>query len=55
MKTLLLTKRGGIRYSSARNGAETSIGGEAPPHVPEACEADHSLGGRSRLKFHTRQ
>jgi hypothetical protein len=43
MKTLLLLKRRGISCSSAQNGAETSIEGEAHPHPLETLEVDHIL------------
>lgn len=43
MKTLLLMKRWGISSSSAQNGVEASIGGEAQPRAPKALEVGHSL------------
>jgi hypothetical protein len=52
MKTLSLMKRRGISYSSAQNGVEKSIGGEAQPHAPEAFEVDHySFGAGHDFNF----
>lgn len=51
MKTLLLMKRKGISYSSAQNGVETSIGGEAQPRALEVFQVDHSLGAGHDFNF----
>jgi hypothetical protein len=53
MKILSLMKKGGISYSSARNGVGKSIGGETQPHAPGVFEMGYySLGGKLLLTMH---
>ena len=43
MKTILPLKRKAISCSSAQNGVETSIEGEAHPHPLETLRVGHTL------------